>query len=160
MFPEIRDSQLEDDESPLYNEVNIRVPWLVYNKKLVPATSYVDDLSSGVDLMPTILDMVGVDYDPKKFDGRSVYRNEKNGAVVVTLGYNREGIVLVEENLKFKFNYLTNSGVLYRKREPKINSRNDRDLRNRVADWTERALLWEKLTAGVRRGRTPTGLSR
>ena len=89
-----------------------------------------------------------------------IYRNEKNGAVVVTQGYNREGIALVEESLKFKFNYLTNSGVLYRNGEPKFNSLNDPDLRNRVADWTERALLWEKLTAGIRRGRTPAGVSR
>jgi membrane-anchored protein YejM (alkaline phosphatase superfamily) len=90
IFPEIREKLLEDEDVPEYNKVNIKVPLLIYNKWLVPKTAYVDQLTSPVDLRPPILDLLRIDYDPKKFDGRSIYRDEINNGVVVTMGYNNQ----------------------------------------------------------------------
>ena len=107
IFPEIREKRLEDEDVPEYNEVNIKVPLLIYNKWIVPKTAYVDQLTSHVDLMSTILDLLKIDYDPQRLDGRSIYRDEMNDGVVVTMGYNNQVAALVGEKLKLKFNYLT-----------------------------------------------------
>ncbi len=62
--------------------------------------------------MPTILDLLGIDCDPKKFNDRSIYRDEMNDGIVMAMGSNNQVAALVGEKLKLKFKYLLLFGGL------------------------------------------------
>src|SRR5262249_9211735 len=46
-----------------YDEA-IRVPLIIYNRKLFPAPRQVDSLTSHIDLLPTLLGLAGIDPEP------------------------------------------------------------------------------------------------
>lgn len=55
-----------------YNE-NFRVPMIVYQPELFP-TGRIEELTTHVDILPTLLDGMGVAYNPRLLQGESVLR--------------------------------------------------------------------------------------
>lgn len=54
-------------------EVNYRVPALLYHPELFPARK-ISEATSHVDLVPTVLDALGVAHDSRPFQGESLYQ--------------------------------------------------------------------------------------
>lgn len=54
-------------------EENVRAPAIFHQPKLFPPT-VVDEVTSHVDLLPTLLDALGIDHEPRAFQGDSLYR--------------------------------------------------------------------------------------
>ncbi|HNW30127.1 MAG TPA: sulfatase-like hydrolase/transferase [Spirochaetota bacterium] len=55
----------------LYEE-NVHVPFLIYSKKLFPSPEYYDGITRHIDILPTILDILGIPGSPEQ-EGVSVF---------------------------------------------------------------------------------------
>ncbi len=56
----------------LYEE-NVHVPFIIYNKKLFPEQVVYNGISRHIDIVPTMLDMIGIDSEPE-YEGISFLR--------------------------------------------------------------------------------------
>ncbi len=67
-----------------YNE-NLETPAVLYQPRLF-RTRGVDWPTSHVDLLPTLLDAMGISYDPLLFDGESLFHPKTNGRTIFFYG--------------------------------------------------------------------------
>jgi hypothetical protein len=65
----------------LYNET-VNVPMLLYQPRVIPPGK-VSDVTSHVDILPTLLDAMSVPYDPLEFEGESAFRKLRRKYVFI-----------------------------------------------------------------------------
>jgi membrane-anchored protein YejM (alkaline phosphatase superfamily) len=58
-------------------EVAVKVPMLIYQPRLL-APQHIRTFTSHVDILPTILDAMGIRYDPAQFEGESLFRPQRH----------------------------------------------------------------------------------
>jgi len=67
-----------------YN-VNLETPAVLYQPKLFKP-KVIDRPTSHVDLLPTLLDAMGISYDPALFDGESLFHKDMNRSTIFVYG--------------------------------------------------------------------------
>lgn len=64
------------DEEYLYSQI----PFLVYNPSIEPIL--VDELVSAVDIVPTLMNLFGIEYDPNLYFGKDIFAKDKENIVI------------------------------------------------------------------------------
>jgi arylsulfatase A-like enzyme len=70
-------------------EENVHVPALFYSKTLFPAGIEMESVTSHVDIMPSILDLLGIE-DKTARDGESIFSHSREKMAVVHTSWNDE----------------------------------------------------------------------
>jgi hypothetical protein len=90
-----------------YNE-NYRTPALLVNPRLFPPRVFTAP-TSHVDIVPTVLDALGVAYDPRRLQGESLYQDQFRRKYIFLYG-NEDTVSSVSEDLiKLQISFKNNS---------------------------------------------------
>ncbi|MCS6985629.1 MAG: LTA synthase family protein [Leptospiraceae bacterium] len=106
----------------LYEE-NIHVPFLIYNKTLFPKTRFVDQITSHLDILPTLLDLLSL-AAPTHLWGKSILRGGPNPILFLQTFWEKEWMGILVGNHKYLFRPWDKRRELYdilRDPEEKIN---------------------------------------
>jgi phosphoglycerol transferase MdoB-like AlkP superfamily enzyme len=90
-----------------YSEM-YRVPMLFWQPKLIPPQT-ITFPTSHADIVPTLLDVLGISYDPSKFQGESVLRGPPQRKYIFTMDAYADNISAISEQMK-KVSISFNSG--------------------------------------------------
>lgn len=81
-----------------YSEM-YRVPVIFWQPKLI-SPQIIKFPTSHVDIVPTLLDLIGVPYDPSRFQGASVVRGEPNRKYIFTMDGYADQISAISQKMK------------------------------------------------------------
>ncbi len=93
-------------------EENVHVPFMIYNKKLFPKKKNYTHLSSHIDILPTILDILGLKAS-KEHKGRSLFRGGPNRIISFSASWRNHLIGLRDAHWKYIYNLKTYTDELY-----------------------------------------------
>ncbi len=109
----------------LYEE-NVHVPFMIYNKKLFPEKISYDGISRHIDIVPTMLDFIGIDPEPE-YEGISLIRPHHQQLAYSHTDWNHEFLSVRDGEWKYIIRSDNKSEELY-------NIKKDPVEKNNVAD--------------------------
>jgi arylsulfatase A-like enzyme len=92
---------------------NVRVPALLIHPLLFPGGGQSNIVGQQIDIMPTILDLLGIDYTQYAFQGQSLFKKRKGAMAFFFTEYNQILYGLRDGSFKFIFNLVTGTRRLY-----------------------------------------------
>jgi len=99
----------------MLHEAVTHVPLIIWGPGNVPEGKIINGYAQHVDIAPTILDFLGIDYDEEMFDGQSLVKSMESGyvdrAVVFMEGHEYRG--LIKDRWKYMLNYFKGTEELY-----------------------------------------------
>ena len=90
----------------------IKIPTLIYQPTLFPPQQ-VTELTSSVDLVPTLLDAMKIAYDTNRFQGESLLRDTRKRKYVFVYGENNEIAALDQQHMKTQISFEEGTCVRY-----------------------------------------------
>lgn len=108
----------------LYNE-NVHVPFLIYNKKIFPSAEYFDGVTRHIDILPTILDILGIPRTPEQ-EGVSVLSSHREQMALLHTSWKDDFMGIADQ--QWKYILRTEDGI-----EELYNIREDPEERNNIA---------------------------
>ncbi len=95
----------------LYEE-NVHVPFILFNRKLFSKNISYDSISRHIDILPTILDMIGIQAD-SKHEGLSLLKRENHQIAPLYTSWRNHLAGLRDDKWKYIFNFQTGVEELY-----------------------------------------------
>ena len=126
----------------IYNE-NVHVPFLIYNKKIFPAPLYFDGITRHIDIMPTLLDILGIPRSPEQ-EGVPILAPHREQCALLHTSWKDDYMGIVDG----KWKYICRTGDLI---EELYNLDEDPDEKNNLA--SRQAALVERYRAFVIKAR-------
>lgn len=83
----------------IYNE-NVHVPFLIYNKKLFPSPEYFDGITRHIDILPTILDILGMARSPEQ-EGLSILSGRREQLALLHTSWKDDFMGVVDQRWKY-----------------------------------------------------------
>ncbi len=83
----------------LYNE-NVHVPFLIYSKKLFPSPEYYDGITRHIDILPTILDILGIARSPEQ-EGVSVFSSHREQLALLHTSWKDDFMGIADQQWKY-----------------------------------------------------------
>ncbi len=83
----------------IYNE-NVHVPFLVYNKKLIPSPEYFDGITRHIDILPTILDILGMTRSHEQ-EGLSILSGRREQLALLHTSWKDDLMGVVDQQWKY-----------------------------------------------------------
>ncbi len=108
----------------IYNE-NVHVPFLIYNKKLFPSPGYFDGVTRHIDILPTILDILGIPRSPEQ-EGVSVLSPHREQMALLHTSWKNDYVGIADQ--QWKYILRTGDGI-----EELYNIREDPDEKSNIA---------------------------
>ncbi|MBN1496257.1 MAG: sulfatase-like hydrolase/transferase [Spirochaetes bacterium] len=81
-------------------EENIHIPFLVYNRTLFPSTENVDSVSRHIDILPTILDILGIQPSPMR-EGVSLLSPRREQMALIHTSWKDDYMGIVDRQWKY-----------------------------------------------------------
>lgn len=100
----------------LYEE-NVRIPFIISNPQLIPAASKSKSLASLVDIAPTLFDMLGMPWNPSRFDGISLFAAPPNRMVFMVSDLLGDKYGIRDGDYKFIYSPAKDRALLFNLRE-------------------------------------------
>jgi arylsulfatase A-like enzyme len=130
----------------LYEE-NVHVPFLIYNKKLFASPLYHDGITRHIDILPTILDILGISQNPEH-EGIPALAPHREQCALLHTSWKDDYMGVVDGNWKYICRTADRIEELY-------DLRNDPDEKNNVAsEYTTVAARYRSYLKKVRRYKT------
>ncbi|HOT44505.1 MAG TPA: sulfatase-like hydrolase/transferase [Spirochaetota bacterium] len=108
----------------LYEE-NVHVPFLIYNRKLFPSPEYYDSITRHIDILPTILDILGIPPSPEQ-EGVSVFTPRREQMALLHTSWKDDFMGVADRQWKYILRTEDRMEELY-------NIREDPEERNNIA---------------------------
>ncbi|MBN1656247.1 MAG: sulfatase-like hydrolase/transferase [Deltaproteobacteria bacterium] len=86
-------------------EEGIRVPLIFSNTRLFPEKRWITGLRRQVDIAPTILSLLNIEYPDSLFEGRDIFTTPGHDRVYTTCWYDRRCMSEIEDNLKVIYHF-------------------------------------------------------
>lgn len=83
----------------IYNE-NVHVPFLIYNKKIFPSPEYFDGITRHIDILPTILDILGMARSPEQ-EGISILSGHREQLALLHTSWKDDFMGVVDQHWKY-----------------------------------------------------------
>ncbi|MBN2079621.1 MAG: sulfatase-like hydrolase/transferase [Spirochaetes bacterium] len=83
----------------LYEE-NVHVPFLVYNRKLFPGPVHYRGITRHIDILPTVLDMLGIPRDPRQ-EGLSIFAAGENQMALLHTSWKDDYLGIADGRWKY-----------------------------------------------------------
>ena len=83
----------------LYQE-NVHVPFLIYNRKLFPSPEYYDAVTRHIDILPTILDILGIPAAPEQ-EGVSVFTPHREQMALLHTSWKDDFMGIADRQWKY-----------------------------------------------------------
>jgi membrane-anchored protein YejM (alkaline phosphatase superfamily) len=95
-------------------DFNIRVPLIIHNPRMFSSRLVASSVSSHIDLLPTIAELVGVRLSTTTVDGKSILQDQRPLHSVVAVGFNWDKVAFVSSNEKYIFDFISMRGAYLR----------------------------------------------
>lgn len=123
----------------IYNE-NVHVPFLIYNKRLFPSPEYFDGVTRHIDIMPTILDILGIARSPEQ-EGVAILSPHREQMALLHTSWKDDFMGIADQQWKYILRTDEGFDELYNTREDPEEKKNiARDQRD-VADRYRRFVM-------------------
>ncbi len=83
----------------LYNE-NVHVPFLIYNRKLFPKPVVYRGITRHIDILPTVLDILGIPRDPRQ-EGLPIFAARKNQMALLHTSWKDDFLGIADGRWKY-----------------------------------------------------------
>jgi lipoteichoic acid synthase len=83
----------------LFNE-NVHVPFLIYNKKIFASPSYFNGITRHIDILPTILDLLGIPPRPEQ-EGIPILSSRREQLALLHTSWKDDYMGVVDRNWKY-----------------------------------------------------------
>jgi lipoteichoic acid synthase len=94
---------------PLYiYDENVHVPFLIYNKRLINSPEYITCISRHIDILPTILDILGIPGSPEQ-EGVSLLSPRREQMALLHTSWKDDYTGIVDQ--QWKYIYRTDNGI-------------------------------------------------
>ena len=86
------------------NEENVHIPFLIYNKKLFPGSYQYTGISRHIDVLPTILDALGLNREIRpEHEGQSLFASHRQKLAYLHTRWTRDYIGLRDDKWKYMY---------------------------------------------------------
>lgn len=93
-------------------EENVHVPFMIYNPELIKSKIVINDISRHIDIMPTVLDFIGIKL-PDFAEGKSLLDSYPSQFAALHTSWRNNLTGLRDGNYKYIFNQMTQKEELY-----------------------------------------------
>ncbi len=81
-------------------EENVHVPFLIYNRRLFPSPEYYDGISRHIDILPTVIDILGIPPSPEQ-EGISLLSRHREQMALIHTSWKDDYMGIVDRQWKY-----------------------------------------------------------
>lgn len=106
----VTDNLKEDADRCQFCDFNIRVPLIIHNPRMFSSRLVASSVTSHIDILPTIADLVGIPFSATNVDGNSMLEDQRPSHAVVAVGFNWDKVAFVSSSEKYIFDFVSMRG--------------------------------------------------